>query len=312
VLAVTTYTDAIYVHPSTSSAGNGPTPPWNNLNSPGGAGTTWSNFIDSTGALTSVGMVQTGEFAGANALGDVTGNNSGVYPDPVLLQQYVLFPGNYGAFTVSGLNLSKTYDFTFFGSENYEGGNNNTGYIVNGDTVYLNALDNTNTTVTLHGILPNAMGQANITMFCPGTSIAGWFNAMVISGYTPLAQNAPTVPKSGTGGSNTEVNTATGNQFTAAAATAPAMDSAIQAYPNPFHTSFTLSVPVFSGDEKVMVVLFDASGRLVYKKEFDNVMEGVNYMQIGQDANLGGTGIYLGKVIFSSGRAAQTFKVLKN
>ncbi|HEV2480083.1 MAG TPA: fibronectin type III domain-containing protein, partial [Puia sp.] len=314
VLAVTTYSDAIYIHPSTSAAGAGPTPPWNNLNNPGGTGASWSNFIDSTGAITSVGMVQTGEFAGANALGDVTGNNSGVYPDPVLLQQYVLFPGNFGAFTISGLNLSKTYDFTFFGSENYEGGNNNTGYVVNGDTVYLNALDNTNATVTLYGVTPNSMGQANITMFCPGTSIAGWFNAMVINGYTPLAQNAPTVPNAntGAGGSNTTVNTATGNQFAAAATTAPAVDSLIQAYPNPFHTSFTLSIPVFSSDEKVMVVLFDASGRLVYKKELDNVLEGVNYMPIGQDANIGGPGIYLGKVIFSSGRAAQTFKVLKN
>jgi len=261
-----------------------------------------------------VGMVQTGEFAGANALGDVTGNNSGVYPDPVLLQQYVLFPGNFGAFTISGLNLSKTYDFTFFGSENYEGGNNNTGYVVNGDTVYLNALDNTNATVTLHGIVPNGMGQANITMFCPGTSIAGWFNAMVINGYTPLAQNAPTVPQTQVAGalSNTTVNTATGASFMAAATATPVLDSVIQAYPNPFHTSFTLSVPVFSTGEKVMVVLFDASGRLVYKKELDNVMEGVNYMQIGQDAGIGGPGIYLGKVIFSSGRAAQTFKVLKN
>jgi hypothetical protein len=60
------------------------------------------------------------------------------------------------------------------------------------------------------------------------------------------------------------------------------------------------------------VVLFDANGRLVYKKEFDNVLEGVNYLQIGQDAAIGAPGIYLGKVIFSSGRAAQTFKVLKN
>ena len=315
VLAITTYTDAIYVHPSTSAAGNGPTPPWNNLNSGGGVGTSWSNFIDSTGAITSVGMVQTGEFAGANALGDVTGNNSGVYPDPVLLQQYVLFPGNFGAFTISGLNLSKTYDFTFFGSENYEGGNNNTGYIVNGDTVYLNALNNTNTTVTLHGVVPNGMGQANITMYCTNGSLAGWFNAMVINGYTPLALNAPTVPQTpgSTGGSNTKVNTATGSQFnTAQSASALSMDSVIQAYPNPFHTSFTLSVPVFSSDEKVMVVLFDANGRLVYKKEFDNVMEGVNYMQIGEDATIGAPGIYLGKVIFSSGRAAQNFKVLKD
>ena len=311
VLAVTTYSDAVYIHPSTSAAGDGPTPPWNNLNSAGGTGTSWSNFIDSTGAITSVGMVQTGEFAGANALGDVTGNNSGVYPDPVLLQQYVLFPGNFGSFTISGLNLSKTYDFTFFGSENYEGGNNNTGYIVNGDTVYLNALDNTNATVTLHGVTPSSLGQATVTMYCPGGSLAGWFNAMVIDGYTPLAQNAPAVPAV-TGISNTLVNTVTGNQFNAAATTTPALDSVIQAYPNPFHSSFTLSVPVFSMSEKVMVTLFDANGRLVYRKEFDNVLQGVNYLTIGADANIGAPGVYIGKVIFSGGRTSQSFKIIKN
>jgi hypothetical protein len=234
----------------------------------------------------------------------------------VLLQQYVLFPGNFGAFTISGLNLSKTYDFTFFGSENYEGGNNNTGYIVNGDTVYLNALDNTNATVTLHGVVPNGMGQANITMFCPGTSLAGWFNAMVINGYTPLPQNAPTVPQNpgSTGGSNSKIDLATGNQFSTAQSVSAtsSVDSTVQAFPNPFHTSFTLSVPVFSSDEKMTVVLFDGSGRLVYKKEFDNVQEGVNYLSIGQDANIGAPGVYVGKVIFSSGRAAQTFKVIKD
>jgi hypothetical protein len=308
-LAVTTYTDAIYIHPSYTSAGNGPTPPWNNLNSPGGAGTSWSNFIDSTGAVTSVGMVQTGEFAGANQLGDVTGNNSGVYPDPVLLQQYVLFPGNFGAFTVSGLNLSKVYDFTFFGSENYEGGNNNTAYVVNGDTVFLNALDNTNTTVTLHGIVPNGMGQANITMFSYGESQVGWFNAMVIQGYTPLPQNAPNTPGT-TGGAPTTLQTAVAavpvvpQQFT--------MDTVVRAYPNPFHTTFTLSVPVTNGEEKVMVSLYNSTGQLVYRKEFDNVLEGMNYLQVGADANIGGPGVYMAKVVFSSGRAAQTIKLLKN
>ena len=313
VLAITTYQDAIYIHPSTTSAGDGPTPPWNNLNNAGGVGINWNSFIDSTGALTSLSLVQTGAFAGANALGDVTGNNSGVYPDPVLLQQYVLFPGNFGAFTVSGLDLAKVYDFTFFGSENYEGGNNNTGYIVIGDTVYLTALDNTNATVTLRGVVPTGLGQANITMYCPGSSIAGWFNAMVIDGYTPVAQNAPTVPQTPgvTGGSNTQVNTITGNQFSGTQS-ALSTDSLIQAYPNPFHSSFTLSVPVFASSEKVLVVLYNASGQLVYKKEFDNVAEGVNYLQIGQEANIGAPGIYLGKVLFTSGRAAQSFQVLKN
>ncbi len=314
ILAITTYSDAIYIHPTYTSAGNGPTPPWNNLNSAGGVGTSWSNFIDSTGAPTSLSLVQTGVFAGPNSLGDVTGNNSGVYPDPVLLQQYVLFPGNFGSFTVSGLDLSKTYDFTFFGSESYEGGNNNTGYIVNADTVYLNALDNTNATVTLHGVVPNGLGQANIMMYCPGTSIAGWFNAMVIDGYSPLAQNAPTVPQTlgGAGGAISTAIAGVASQFGTSQSVSVSTDSLIQVYPNPFQTSFTLSVPVFAANEKVMVALYDASGRLVYRKEFDNVMEGVNYLPIGQDANIGAKGVYLGKVTFASGRAAQGFEVLKN
>ena len=312
VLAVTTYQDAIYVHPSYTTAGNGPTPPWNNLNSSGRIGASWSNWIDSTGSATSVGMVQTGIFAGPNSLGDVTGNNSGVYPDPILLQQYVLFPGNDGSFTVTGLTLSKTYDFTFFGTENYETGNQNTAYIVNGDTVYLNALYNQQTIVTLYGVTPNAQGQVSLQMICQGTAIAGWFNAMVINGYTAIARNAPTVPTVA-GGSISPLMTGTAQQFSnTQSASALSMDTVVQAYPNPFHSSFTLSVPVFNTGEKVIVVLYDVSGRLAYRKEFDNVQEGMNYLQIGEDANIGAPGVYLGKVYFGSGRAAQGIKLIKN
>ncbi|HVS96519.1 MAG TPA: fibronectin type III domain-containing protein [Puia sp.] len=307
-LAVTTYQDAIYIHPSYTSAGRGPTPPWNNLNNSGGVGARWSNFIDSTGVVTSVGMQQTGAFAGSNQLGDVTGNNSGVYPDPVILQQYVLFPGNIGSFTISGLNLSKVYDFTFFGSENYEGGDQNTGYIVNGDTVYLNALYNQQAIVTLHGVTPDANGNAFMTMFCQGSAIAGWFNAVVIQGYTPVPRNNPNVPQS-TGGQITPLQV--GVSTAPVVPQALQMDTVVRAYPNPFHTSFTLSVPVTTKDEKVIVTLYDANGQVAYRKEFDNVQEGMNYLRVGGDAGIGGPGVYIGKVLFSSGRATQTIKLIK-
>jgi fibronectin type 3 domain-containing protein len=307
-LAITTYQDAIYIHPSYTSAGNGPTPPWNNLNNSGSVGKTWSNFIDSTGVATSVGMQLTGAFAGPNSLGDVTGNNSGVYPDPVILQQYVLFPGNFGNFTISGLNLGKVYDFTFFGSENYEGGNQNTGYAVNGDTVYLNALYNQQAIVTLHGVVPNASGQAFLSTFCQGSAVAGWFNAMVINGYTPLPRNNPNVPVS-TGGAPTTLETGNAQAFIVPQQLS--MDTVVRAYPNPFHTSFTLSVPVLTVGEKVSVTLYDANGQLVYRKEFDNVLQGMNYLQVGADAKIGGPGVYVGKVVFASGRAMQTIKLIK-
>ena len=310
VLAITTYQDAIYVHPSYTTAGNGPTPPWNNLNNSGRIGASWSNWIDSTGSVTSVGMTQTGAFAGPNSLGDVTGNNSGVYPDPILLQQYVLFPGNDGSFTVSGLTLSKTYDFTFFGTENYESGNQNTAYIVNGDTVYLNALYNQQTIVTLYGVTPNASGQVSLQMICQGSAIAGWFNAMVINGYTVIPRTNPTVPTA-TGGLNSQILTGMSAATFANGTQTVSMDSVVQAYPNPFHTSFTLSVPVFDMGEKVMVSLFDMGGRLVYRKEFDNVQQGMNYLQVGEDGSIGGPGVYIGKVSFGSGRATQVVKLIK-
>ncbi|HEV2480084.1 MAG TPA: fibronectin type III domain-containing protein [Puia sp.] len=311
VLAVTTYQDAVYVHPSYTSAGNGPTPPWNNLNNSGRIGASWSNWIDSTGGVTSIGMVQTGVFAGPNSLGDVTGNNSGVYPDPVLLQQYVLFPGNDGSFTISGLTLSKTYDFTFFGTENYEGGNQNTAYIVNGDTVFLNCLYNQQTIVTLYGVTPNAQGQVSLQMVCEGAAVAGWFNAMVINGYTPIARNAPTVPGVA-GGLISPILTGASitAQFNNGTQTV-SLDSVVTAYPNPFHTSFTLSVPVFNIGEKVMVTLYDMSGKLVYRKEFDDVQQGMNYLQVGEDGSIGGPGVYVGKVVFGSGRATQAIKLIK-
>ncbi len=314
VLAVTTYQDAIYIHPTYTSAGNGPTPPWNNLNSSGGIGVTWRNFIDSTGSATSIGMTQTGVFAGPNSLGDVTGNNSGVYPDPILLQQYVLFQGNDGSFTVTGLTLTKTYDFTFFGTEDYETGDQNTTYIVNGDTVYLNALYNQQTIVTLYGVTPNAQGQVNIQMICQGQADAGWFNAMIINGYTPLARNAPSVSQVTGVSSVPTAMTGLSSQFGQIQSTSSttSTDSVITAYPNPFHTSFTLSVPVFTTNEKVMVTLYDMTGQLVYRKEFDNVQEGTNYLQVGNDGVIGVRGIYTGKVTFASGRASQVIKLIKN
>ena len=309
VLAVTTYSDAIYIAVNSSNAAPSP---WNNLDNPGSLGASWSNFIDSTTAPTSVSMVQTGLFAGPNSLGDVTGNNSGVYPDAVLLYQYVLFPGNVGAFQLSGLDLAKKYDLTFLGSESYEAGNNNTAYIVNGDTVFLNALDNTSATVTMRGLIPNGLGQLNISMISYGPSLAGWFNAMVIDGYLPLSQNAPTPPQV-LGGANTSGLWASPAAIAGAAVNTDSVvnaDTVVNAYPNPFHTSFTLSVPADYSNQRVLVGIYDVRGVAVYRQEFDNLVQGENYFLINAAQNFATTGIYFVKVMYEGGKV-RTFKLLK-
>ena len=305
VAVATTYSDAVYIAVNNTPAAPSP---WNNLNSSGGVGASWNSFIDSTGAATSLSMVQTGNFAGPNSLGDVTGNNSGVYPDAVLKYQYVLFAGNVGSFTLSGLNLSKKYDITFFGSEDYQGGNNNTAYIANGDTVFLNALDNTNSTVTMRGLTADVNGNLNLSMISYQASAAGWLNSMVIDGYTPVAQHAPAPPQVA-GGANTQ---GVWSNPTALAATAQVVntDTVVSAYPNPFHQSFTLSVPVDYNNEKVMVGIYDLKGNLVYRKEFDDLVQGENYLLIDADRNFTATGVYIVKLVYAGGKC-RSFRLLQ-
>ena len=304
VLAVTTYSDAVYVAVNNTPAAPSP---WNNLNSPGGQGYTFGNFIDSSGTASSMSLLQTGVFAGANDLGDVTGNNSGVYPDAVLKYQYVLFAGNVGGFQLSGLDLAKVYDITFMGSESYETGNNNTAYIVGNDTVWLNALYNTNTTVTMRGLIPNASGDINMTFISPGASIAGWVNSIVIDGYAPIARNAPAPPEVA-GGANTTIDQANPSLMVAQAQSMN-IDTVVSAYPNPFRQSFTLSVPADFNNEKVMVGIYDMRGNLVYRKEFDNLVQGENYVLINADHNFNATGVYVVRLMYAD--KIRTFKLLK-
>jgi len=310
VLPVTTYSDAVYVNVTTASDGAAP---WNNLNQPSAIGLVWNNFVDSTGNPTSISMTQTQDFAGANSLGMVTGNNSGVYPDAVIMEDYVAFQGQEGAFQLSGLNLSKTYDLTFFGSDNLYG--DNTGaYIVNGDTVFLNAMYNTNATVTMRGLVPDNTGRLLVKIRPYGiNSGGGWINAMVIQGFNASTQTAPAPPVS-TGGTNTNVVTgarAATLALTQQSQTTTQADVVISAYPNPFHQFFTLSVPADNNNEKVQVTVYDISGRLAYLKEFSNLSQGDNYLRIDADQNFSQPGIYLIKVVYANLKTVKTFKLIK-
>jgi hypothetical protein len=305
VLPVTTYSDAVYVNVTTAS--DGPAP-WNNLNQPSAIGLVWNNFVDSTGNTTSISMTQTQDFAGANSLGMVTGNNSGVYPDAVIKEDYVAFQGQVGAFQLSGLNLSKTYDLTFFGSENLYG--DNTGaYVVNGDTVFLNAMYNTNATVTMHGLVPDNFGRLNVKILPYGVnSGGGWINAMVIQGFNVSGYTAPTPPVS-TGGANSLV--VTGGQAATLAGTSAQANLKLNAYPNPFHQFFTLLVPAAANDEKVQVTIYDMGGRLAYMKEFSGLVQGDNYLRVDTDQNFSQPGVYIIKVVYADRKTVKTFKLLK-
>jgi len=307
VVAVTTYSDVVYINVNSASAGP---KPWNNLNTVPQPGFTWGNFLDSTGNTTSIGMVCTGLWAGLNSLGQVTGNNSGVYPDAVILEDYVAFQGQVGGLLLTGLNLSKKYDLTFLASCN-QFGDNTTAFVVNGDTVLSDAMYNSSSTVTMYGVTPDANGQISLSVLpYKLTSAGGWINAMVVQGYTQSSANAPAPPQS-TGGANRLAAAATGASFSMAAQT-PAMDTVLSVYPNPFQQSFNLQVPGFVNNDKVNVTVYNLSGQQVYAKEFDGLVQGQNFLRVDANQSFARSGIYIVRVIYGNARYSKTFKLLKN
>ncbi len=309
VVAVTTYSDAIYVNVTSTS--NGSTP-WNNLDQLPATGVTWSNFMDSTGKTTSVGMQCTGVWAGLNALGYTTGNNSGVYPDAVILQDYVAFQGQVGGLLLTGLNLSRQYDLTFLASCN-QYGDNNTAFIVNGDTVLSDAMYNNSSTVTMYGVSPDANGQISLSVApYKTTSGGGWINAMVIQGYTPSTSTVPAPPVTMVAATNRVMTTATRTAAVSATSTAAStIDSVIRAYPNPFQQSFTLQVPGFTTGDKVVVTIYNMAGQEVYAKEFDGLIQGENFLSIAANGSFANSGVYFVRVAYPSGQTSKTLKVLK-
>ena len=304
-----TYNDVIYIN---FTATNEAPLPWNNLN--GGQpqlGYTWYNFLDETSAVTSVGMQVTSNWSGLYGAGQSPGDNSGIYPDSVLLDSYGLFPGVTGTLLVSGLDQSKVYDFTFLGSSQAYG-DVNTAYTVNGNTTILNTSLNIDGTTTLYGIVPDANGNVNLSV-APAdvNSQFGLINALVVQGYT-LSTNttgAPTVPGGNTGTEATSnILSARGAVLDNSAATIG--EQKLGAYPNPFQQFFTLSIPAANGD-RVQVSIYDAAGRQILVKEYDNLVEGNNYLRIDATSGMSAHGLYIVRVAYAGKGTVKTFKLIK-
>ncbi|MEM7106865.1 MAG: fibronectin type III domain-containing protein, partial [Bacteroidota bacterium] len=93
--------------------------PWNNTNAVPEDGTVFSNFLNESGQVTSVGLeLQTWSSGQTNNSGFQTGDDSGIYPDEVLQGYYYLNDFESADLLLNNLNDSLVYDLHFFGTEN--------------------------------------------------------------------------------------------------------------------------------------------------------------------------------------------------
>jgi hypothetical protein len=268
--------------------------PWNNLNTQ-----TTNNLKDADGNVTTVGITMNLNPWAANGQGANTGNNSGVYPDAVLTDfAYFGLPWQQSTVTgtLTGLNTGTSYSITFFASSNstVAADNGNTNYMIGGQTVSLYVQNNMQNVVSINNVTPASDGSITFTMAKGTGATAGFINAIVIKPNTSTT----------TGMSN---RLASGlSQGLVADSTAPVI---INAYPNPFHQSFNLSVPAKQND-RILVSVYGAGGQQVYTKEFDNLFEGTNTLNI-DGSQLTPQGMYFIKVIFLNGKRTATLQVIK-
>jgi len=150
---------------------------WNDAVNPGLDTTfsyeVFSNLVDSTGAGTGISLNITDGFHGRNRDGVDTGSDSGPYPDSAISDSWYTANTNweptagdtldngFGILEFTGLDSTKTYDFTMFASRMSTTDNRETEYEfvgANNSTVYLDPGNNTSATVTASGLNPTAGG----------------------------------------------------------------------------------------------------------------------------------------------------------
>ncbi len=277
--------------------------PWNNTDAPPQVGLMFNNFYDETDHQTSLSMTDETEFAGDYNQGMNTGNNSGVYPDSVLAESYIVFPGQSGVLNLTGLNVNMKYNFTFTGSAQVTG-DINSAYTINDKTVLLDASLNTKGTVTMYDVVPDSNGEVNIIV-APGTAtaISALIGAVVIQGFDAASLAIPVAPAL-----QSIAVARTDNAAKKQGLQQNFKDIQIKAYPNPFINNYNLYVNA-NQNENVNVEMYTMAGKLVYVNKFYNLIKGENTLKI--QPNFAATGVYVVRLISENGGQVKILKVVK-
>ncbi len=160
--------------------------PWNpmNIGYIPFAGYYYSNLLDQTGKNTGVTVTLTDGWDGIGASGERRRNGSDLYPEIAVVNNIYFTSSSTHRVTVTGLNTANAYNFQFYASSNTDA-NVLTYYSINGETVSINAVHNSNKTVELNGITPDSTGTVVIDITKDPSAVAGILNALVIETYTP-------------------------------------------------------------------------------------------------------------------------------
>lgn len=286
--------------------------PWNNANKAPIDGDTFENLLSDQGISTGVTLKFIKNYENENNVGVITGNNSGIFPDLVMNGIYYLDNGlDTVVAQLSGLDISKKYDFSFFGSLVGFGWNNTTLFLINGKQIGLNVANNSMQTVALNDILPDENGIITIKMINADHCAYAIFGAMVIKCSSNYDDDG-----------NQVINEqqmrlalhALDNElsYKDAQSNIDSLNSRllVQVLPNPFKDAIYIRLHNLPGDGNTMISLVDMNGRSVYKYNAGRLAPGVNSLTLNlSGANIGDQ-LYILKVQTSQSNRVQTVKLI--
>ncbi|WP_198315604.1 fibronectin type III domain-containing protein [Chitinophaga tropicalis] len=278
--------------------------PWNNTGMRPVTGVVASNMKDGQNNITGVGINIIENFDGMYSAGMNTGNNSGVFPDNVMVENYGLFPGKHASFNITGLNQTLKYDLTFFGSS-VEWQDVTGKYTVNNTKVaYLNAAMNKSGVVTIRDISPDQYGNIVVAIDpASTTSIYGLIAAMTIQGHVNAAAQDDSGP--------VEEDSVAARQDLIAVVAEPVKDvlntvvpdfGDAKAYPNPFQDQINVDIQLKT-ETVVRVEIFDVSGRLLYSDYKGTVPAGATTLRINPGSRISAPGIYIMRLSGKNGES---------
>ncbi len=155
---------------------------WNSIDDPN-AGSV-ANALWSDGTSAAVDVVITDAFAGDTS----EGSESELYPGEAHQDGFFVGVGDgyddaLAQLEIRGLDPNKTYDFTFFGSRNSSVFDRQGDYTIGGETVTLDAYNNTDQTASILNVSPDANGTVvvDIQKHMDGNGFA-YLNVLEIKG----------------------------------------------------------------------------------------------------------------------------------
>jgi len=268
--------------------------PWNNLSRFGFTGDIFHGFRDDAGLPTGLRLRVQQELEAANNWGTNTGNNSGLFPDNVLISFW--YNNSFqpqGEFVIDGLDQTFSYNLGFMGSIGLATVVN-TDFTVDGRTVTNLNSNNTSTVSYIRNIKPDT--NSEILFSVKETAGSPWsiFNALVIEGYASGGSNSSARLRNNiVGGNLREVRYGEAS-------------NSMTFYPNPVQSTMHIKIDDSSLGE-VLFHIYDFNGR--------EVQTGKTYTdQINAELLLDmelPPAMYLMKVTFPNGRF-ETKKFIKN